>query len=165
MFVGEIFEDGFAVIADGSQLEALLFKFCDGGLQLDQLPFAVRSPIGGTENQQNRSLWAFQGGERLLFAKLIACGKIGRLLAYRQANGAEQFEGLKMERIAVYRSMDGYGISQMADRRPLRIEAENLAGGIVVKRKVPARNGFGALFGFGEGLVQCAAAIDDDARP
>jgi hypothetical protein len=151
VLVRKIFDDGFAVIADGSQLDALLFKSCDGGLQLDQLPFAVRSPIGGTENQQNSSVRAFQGCERLFFAKLIACGKIGCLLTYVQPNRAEQLQGFKMKRIPVDCSVDGYGVTQMANSRPLRIEAENLPGGIVVKRKCSTRDEFGALLRFGEG--------------
>jgi hypothetical protein len=35
-----------AVVADCRQLDPLLFKSCFCVLQLDQLPFAVRSPIG-----------------------------------------------------------------------------------------------------------------------
>jgi hypothetical protein len=38
-----------------------------------------------------------------------------------------------MERISIERSVDGYGISQMAESRALRIKAEKLPGGIVVK--------------------------------
>jgi hypothetical protein len=47
--VGEEFQDLFVVIADGGELDALLFKSGLRGLQLDQLPFAEGSPIGRTE--------------------------------------------------------------------------------------------------------------------
>jgi hypothetical protein len=86
VFVGKIFDDGFAVIAERRQLDALLFKSCDGSLQLDQLPFAVRSPVGGTEYQQNGSVRPFQGFESLHISKLVARGKIGRLLPDLQSN-------------------------------------------------------------------------------
>jgi hypothetical protein len=45
------FEDFFGVIADGRQLDPLLFESRDGALQLNQLPFAEGSPIGGTEKE------------------------------------------------------------------------------------------------------------------
>jgi len=48
------------VIAEGGDLDALGFKSCFGILQLNQLPFAVRSPIGGTKNEENCSLGSFQ---------------------------------------------------------------------------------------------------------
>src|SRR5713226_3150666 len=49
--VGEKFQDFFRVVADGRELQPLLFKSRDGALQLDQLPLAERSPIGGTEKE------------------------------------------------------------------------------------------------------------------
>ena len=54
--VGKIFQDFFRVIADGRQLDPLLFESRDGALQLDQLPFAERSPVRGTEKEKNGSL-------------------------------------------------------------------------------------------------------------
>jgi len=51
--VGKIFQDFFRVIADGRQLDPLLFESRDGALQLDQLPFAERSPVRGTEKEKN----------------------------------------------------------------------------------------------------------------
>jgi hypothetical protein len=50
VLVSKVFDDFFAVIADGRQLDTLLFKSLDGALQLDQLPLTVGSPVGGTEN-------------------------------------------------------------------------------------------------------------------
>jgi hypothetical protein len=81
VLVGKIFDDCFAVIAECRQLDALLLKLRDRSLQLNQLPFAVRSPIGGTKNQQRRSFRSPQSFKRLFMAKLVASGKVGRLLA------------------------------------------------------------------------------------
>ena len=72
MPVGKIFQDFFRVIADGRQLDPLLFESRDGALQLDQLPFAERSPVGGTEKEKNGSVPSFQGIESLYAAKLVA---------------------------------------------------------------------------------------------
>jgi hypothetical protein len=46
---GKELQDFFRVVADGRQLDALLFKSRDGALQLDQLPFAERSPVRRTK--------------------------------------------------------------------------------------------------------------------
>src|SRR2546426_12276495 len=45
--IGEIFQYGFAVIADRCEPDSLLLELCFGVLQLNQLPFAVGSPISG----------------------------------------------------------------------------------------------------------------------
>jgi hypothetical protein len=49
--VREVFQDRLRVVADGRQFETLFFESCFRGLQLDQLPFAVRSPVRGPEEQ------------------------------------------------------------------------------------------------------------------
>jgi hypothetical protein len=54
--VSEVLQYFLAVIADGSYFDSLFFKSCLRTLQLDQLPFAVRSPVGRTEKQENRAL-------------------------------------------------------------------------------------------------------------
>ena len=51
MPVSKIFQDFFRVIADGRQLDPLLFESRDCALQLDQLPFAEGSPVGRTEEE------------------------------------------------------------------------------------------------------------------
>ena len=58
--VGEIFQDLFGVVADRREFDPLLLESCFGALQLDQLPFAVGSPIGGTEKEENRAVRSFQ---------------------------------------------------------------------------------------------------------
>jgi hypothetical protein len=50
VLIGKVFDDRFTVIAERGQLDALLLISGDRSLQLNQLPFAVRSPIGGTKN-------------------------------------------------------------------------------------------------------------------
>lgn len=60
MPVGEKFQDFFRVVADGRQLEALFFKSRDSALQLDQLPFAEGSPVGGTEEEENGAVRSFE---------------------------------------------------------------------------------------------------------
>jgi hypothetical protein len=47
--VSKVFQDLFRVIADGREFDPLLFESRNGVLQLDQLPFAERSPVGGAK--------------------------------------------------------------------------------------------------------------------
>ena len=53
MTVGKKFQDFFRVVADGRQLDPLLFESREGTLQLDQLPLAERSPVRGTEEYEH----------------------------------------------------------------------------------------------------------------
>ena len=46
MTLGEISEDCWAVITDRSQFDALVVESCPCGLQLHELRFAKRSPVG-----------------------------------------------------------------------------------------------------------------------
>jgi hypothetical protein len=69
--VSKVIQDFFRVIADGRQLDPLLFESRDGALQLDQLPFAKRSPVRGAEKEQNGAVRSFQGIESLYPAKLV----------------------------------------------------------------------------------------------
>ena len=87
--VREIFQYGFAVIADRREFDSLLLESCFGVLQLDQLPFAVGSPIRGTEKEQNRAVRSLQTFQRLFLAKLVARGKGGRLLSDGEPNRSE----------------------------------------------------------------------------
>ena len=57
--VREKLQDLFRVIADSRQLDALLLESLSSTLQLDQLPFAEWSPIGGTEEEKNRTVPSF----------------------------------------------------------------------------------------------------------
>lgn len=54
--IREVFQNGFAVIANRRELNSLLLEsgFCV--LQLYQLPFAIGSPVRGTKKEENRSL-------------------------------------------------------------------------------------------------------------
>jgi hypothetical protein len=51
MPVGEKLQDFFRVITDGSQFDPLFLEARGCILQLDQLPFAERSPVGGAEEE------------------------------------------------------------------------------------------------------------------
>jgi hypothetical protein len=69
--IGKIFQDFFRVIADGRQLDPLLFESRDGALQLNQLPFAEWSPICGAEKEKNGAVRSFQRIESLYPTKLV----------------------------------------------------------------------------------------------
>jgi len=47
--IGKVLEDFPAIVTDGRQLDAVLLETLFRILQLDQLRFAERSPIGGAE--------------------------------------------------------------------------------------------------------------------
>lgn len=82
MPVGKKLQDFFRVIADRGQFDPLFLEARGCILQLDQLPFAEWSPVGGTEEEQNRAVRAFQSLEGLRAAKLIAQRKRWRLFAH-----------------------------------------------------------------------------------
>jgi hypothetical protein len=60
MTVGKKLQNLLRVIADGRKLNSLLLESLNGTLQLDQLPFAERSPVGGTEEEKYRAVPPFQ---------------------------------------------------------------------------------------------------------
>ena len=53
----------------------------------------------------------------------------------------------------------------MTQRGSLGIEIEELPSGVVVERELGSRDVISSFGGFGEGFVDGATAIDDDARP
>ena len=57
--LGEVLQDGWAIVANGRQLQSLRFKSLLRVLQLHELRFAEGSPISGTEEKQNRTLRTF----------------------------------------------------------------------------------------------------------
>ena len=57
--VGEIFQDRDGVVADAREFDALLFEAGLSALQLNQLPLAVRSPVGGAKKEDHCALRAF----------------------------------------------------------------------------------------------------------
>jgi hypothetical protein len=56
--VGEFLERRRRIVADRNQPETLLPDLIVAALQLDELRLAVRSPIGGAEEHEHRSLRA-----------------------------------------------------------------------------------------------------------
>jgi len=83
--VGEVLEDRLTVIADGCDLDATCFEPLFRVLQLDQLRFAEGSPIGGTEEKQNRPFRPLQGLDGLVMAKLVPRSKGRRFLSHLQS--------------------------------------------------------------------------------
>ena len=70
--IGEEPQDFLAVVTDGGEFDALLFKSRNGALQLDQLPLAKRSPIGGTKKKKNGSVSTSERVESLWPPELVA---------------------------------------------------------------------------------------------
>jgi hypothetical protein len=120
--VSKIFQDFFRVIADGGQLDALLFESRDGALQLDQLPFAEGSPIGRTKKEKNGAVRSFQGIESLCPAKLVASRKSRSLLPDRESN-RHQLDRSDLNGIVGESSPDGHRVSQVSGYRCLRLQA------------------------------------------
>jgi len=87
--VRKVFQNGLSVIADRREFDSLLFESCFCVLQLNQLPFAVGSPVRGTEKQENRSVSSLQTVQRLVLAKLVASRKCRRLLSDGETNRSE----------------------------------------------------------------------------
>jgi hypothetical protein len=65
------------VVADGRESQPFVLKLFDPALQLDELRFAVRSPIGGPEEHQHGAPWSHDGLARPRFAVLIVEAEIG----------------------------------------------------------------------------------------
>jgi hypothetical protein len=162
--VGKIFQDLFRVIADGDQLDALFFKPRHGTLQLDQLPFAEGSPIGGTEEEEDRAFRTLQGVESLRVAGLIAEREGRSFLTDRETDG-HQLEGGKLDGVIIERALDGDGVAEMRGDRGLRREAVHDAVGVVVEGELCARDILVAFGRLVESFVGIAAARNEDARP
>lgn len=71
MSIGKVLKDNWAVIADGSQLNSLLFKALFRVLQLDQLRFTEGSPVSGAEEEENCAARPPQAFVGLPLTKLI----------------------------------------------------------------------------------------------
>ena len=131
--VSEVLQYFLAVIADCRQLDPLLVKSCFRVLQLDQLRFAVGSPVGRTKKKENGAVWSFQRIEALLPAKLVAGRERRRLPPHGESNSGDHLEGCDVEGIALDGATDGDAITQMTNCLVLRIEDEYLSGGIVIQ--------------------------------
>jgi hypothetical protein len=86
--VGKVLQDFRAIVTDRRQLDpsALESLFCL--LELDELRFAERSPVGGAEEKKNSPIRSPQGLVRLWAIKLIAQCEGGHLLSDWQADGS-----------------------------------------------------------------------------
>lgn len=68
----EVFQNSLGIVADRSKFDPLFLESRFRVLQLDQLPFAVGSPIGRTEEEKNCAFGTLKGPQILRMAKLIA---------------------------------------------------------------------------------------------
>jgi hypothetical protein len=84
--LGEVLEDRLTVIADGCDLDATCFEPLFRVLQLNQLRFAEGSPIGRTEEKQNRPFCPLQGLDGLVMVKLVPRSKGWRLPSHLQSD-------------------------------------------------------------------------------
>ena len=72
VLVREIFQDFDGVVADGCEVDVGFVELGFIGVQLNQLPLAVGSPIGGAvEHESNVTVGIEQGLQRAVFAVLI----------------------------------------------------------------------------------------------
>jgi hypothetical protein len=130
--VREVFQYFFAVIADSGEFDPLFLESCFGALQLNQLPFAIGSPIRRTEKQENRAVRSFQAFQGLFLAELVASRECGRFLSNGEPNRNQNFEGSNVDCIAFQSTPDRDAISQMACGLRLRVEVINLPDRIVI---------------------------------
>jgi hypothetical protein len=79
---GEVSQNLLRIVADGSDLDALLAKLLDATLQLDELRAAERSPIRRAEEHQHYAAWAHDRLQGARAAGLIRKAEIRNLLAY-----------------------------------------------------------------------------------
>jgi hypothetical protein len=77
--IGETPENRRAVVTDRGETEPSLLNFAKILLQLDQLDFAVRSPVGGAKEDQHHSLGPHQGAKRMGRPVLIDGIEVGNL--------------------------------------------------------------------------------------
>jgi len=132
--VCEEFQDFFGVVADGGELYALLFESGIRALQLDQLPFAEGSPVGGAEEEKNRAVGAFESFEAIVHGRIRRGRKSWGLFGQRRGRWdmgpAEATLIVSSSRAAV----DGNSVAEMAgDFCSLRLKRVHHAVGVVVE--------------------------------
>ena len=84
---GKVFQDGWAIVTDCCQLDAVLFKSRLGTLQLHELRLAEGSPIRGAKEKKNGSPRAPKRLIGLLSTELISQSEGRRSLANPQSDG------------------------------------------------------------------------------
>src|SRR5271169_1307533 len=150
-------QDFFRVVADSRQLDPLLFESWNCTLQLDQLPFAKRSPVCGAEKEEDGSARALQRIESLCPAKLIANGESRSLLPNRESDG-HQLDRSPLYGIAIERSPDGHRIAQVRGDLLLRVKAVHDPARVVIERQLGTGHVPSALRRFIERFVGVAGA-------
>src|SRR6516225_6474637 len=132
--IRKVFQDLLGVIADGCEFDPLLFESGDSTLQLDQLPFAERSPISGAEKQQNGPVRALKCVQRFCTTKLVARRKSGSPLTYLESDRL-QLDRCHVNGGIVECTADGHTVSQVSGNELLWLKAIHGPGCIVIERK------------------------------
>lgn len=164
MPVGKILQDFLCVIADGRQLDPLLFESWDCALQLDQLSLAEWSPVGRTEKQKNSALWPLQSIESLCPAKLVPGRKGGGFPADCQSDG-HQLGRSNANGAAIKSSPDRYAVSRMEGDPLLRLKAVDYSIRIVVQRQLRTGHILNAFGRFRESFICATAAVHNNPGP
>src|SRR5260370_25015254 len=77
MLAAETGEKFRRIVADRREAQALIPKFLDPVLQLDELRLAIRSPVGRTDEDDHGTLWPHDGLECPFASGLILQIEIG----------------------------------------------------------------------------------------
>src|SRR6516225_3687925 len=162
--IRKIFQDLLGVIADGCEFDSLLFESRDSTLQLNQLPFAERSPISGAKKEQNGPVRSLQCVQRLCTTKLVARRKSGSPLTYLESD-RQQLDRCHVNGGIVECPADGHTVSQVSGNELLWLKAIHDPGCIVIERKGCVLCRPNALARFSKRFISVTAAIDDRARP
>src|SRR5271170_8304186 len=83
----KVFQNRRVIVADGSHLDSTRFELLFRVLQLHELRFAKRSPIGGSEEKKNRAVRPPERLNGLLVSKLIARRETRRSRPNLQSGG------------------------------------------------------------------------------
>src|SRR6516225_574661 len=156
--IRKIFQDLLGVIADGCEFDSLLFESGDSTLQLDQLPFAERSPISGAEKQQNGPFRSLQCVQRLCTTKLVARRKSGSPLTHLESD-RQQLDRCHVNGGIVECPVDGHAVSQVSGNELLRLKAIHGSSCIVIERKGCALCRPSALARFSKRFISVAVRL------
>jgi hypothetical protein len=82
MFPAESSQNSLRIVTDYRQAKAFAAKFIDSSLQLDELRFAIGSPVRRANEHQHRTLRSHDGLESLDFAVLVFEPETWRALSH-----------------------------------------------------------------------------------
>src|SRR5258708_38987487 len=163
--VGKIVHDPYAVEIDSRQLDSLLLEAFSGRLQLNELAFAVRAPIGGAVKKKHGAFRASERIESLRLAKLVARGKVRSFLPGAESHLGKHLDGSNMNCSSFQSASDRDAVSQVTLRLILRVERKDLPDRVVIQSQRCAGRLAGAFSRLGECFIRVARSVDDHARP